>query len=86
MVDLVQDQAWVQLPSDEEVYPPPVRGQEYDFGYALGMSKLMRTHGRLGAAFGAMFREVMFSSEGVLTRAASEMVAGVTAAAQDCYY
>ena len=86
MVDVVQDQAWVQMPPDEEIYPPPVRGQGYDFGYALGMSKLLRTHGRLGVAFGAMYREVMFSDEGVRTREECELVAGVTAAAQDCYY
>ncbi len=86
MVDIMQDQAWVQLPADEEIYPPTRRGRGYDFGYALGMSKLQRAHPRLGAAFGAMYSEVMFSPEGVLTREECELVAGVTAAAQDCYY
>ena len=86
MTETIQDQAWVQLPRDEEVYPPRVRGQGYDFGFALGMTKLLRAHPRLGAAFGAMYSEVMFSPDGVLTREERELVAGVTAAAQDCYY
>ncbi len=85
MVDVVPDQAWVQLSKDEDIYPPAHRGG-YDFGFALGMSKLLRAQPRLGTAFGSMYSEVMFSPEGVLTREECELVAGVTAAAQDCYY
>ena len=86
MVDVVPDQAWVQLPKDEDLYPPAHRGGGYNFGFALGMSKLLRAQPRLGTAFSAMYDEVMFSPEGVLTREECELVAGVTAAAQDCYY
>jgi alkylhydroperoxidase/carboxymuconolactone decarboxylase family protein YurZ len=77
-------EAWVRLPDPDEVRLPA--GHPYDFGFVAGMSRLTRAHPRIGRAFRALFDEIMFSPEGVLTRREREMVAAVTAAAQDCTY
>jgi len=76
--------AWVQLPDSSEIHLPD--GHPYDFGIVLGMSRLIRTHPRIGRAFGVLFAEIMFSPEGCLSRREREMVAAVAAAAQDCTY
>ncbi len=55
-------------------------------GFQAAMGRLTRARQRIGGAFGALFAEVMFSPEGTLTRHEREMIAGVSAAAQDCYY
>ena len=49
-----------------------------------GLSTTARSLGA-GGAFGALFGEIMFAP-GDLSRAEKEMVAGVAAAAQDCFY
>jgi hypothetical protein len=80
--------AWVRMPSEEEIRAsiPPGANFPYDFGFVPAMARLVRAHGRIGQAFGALFAQIMFSPEGKLSRREREMVAAVTAAAQDCHY
>lgn len=82
-----EKQAWVDLPSDAELRAvmPGGSPSAYDFGFMMGMPRLRMAHHRIGPLFGPLFREIMFGP-GALSRAEREMVAGVTAAAQDCRY
>jgi hypothetical protein len=78
--------AWVALPSEDDIRRA-LQGKTnpYDFGFVAGMSRLRAAHVRIGPKMGELFREVMFG-DGFLTRAEREMIAAVTAAAQDCHY
>ncbi|HLZ29471.1 MAG TPA: hypothetical protein VKV73_19310 [Chloroflexota bacterium] len=80
-------QAWVALPSDAEIQAamPAGGASAYDFGFIMGMPRLRAAHRRISPFFGPLFREIMFGP-GELSRAEREMVAAVTAAAQDCHY
>jgi hypothetical protein len=80
-------QAWVDLPTDDEMSAAMAAGgpPAYDFGFIMGMPRLRLAHRRIGPLFGPLFREIMFGP-GTLTRAEREMVAGVAASAQDCRY
>ena len=82
-----EEQAWVKLPTDEELRAAMPQGSPsaYDFGFMMGMPRLRMAHPRIGPLFGPLFREIMFGP-GKLSRAEREMVAGVAAAAQDCRY
>ncbi len=75
-------EAWVTIAPD----PGGGRGGGYDFGFVPAMGRLIGAHPRLGKAFGQLVGEILFSPEGVLSRSEREMVAAVTAAAQDCTY
>jgi alkylhydroperoxidase/carboxymuconolactone decarboxylase family protein YurZ len=79
--------AWVELPTEAQIraQTPPGATHPYDFGFVAGMMRLSRAHPTIGPAFGALFRQIMFEP-GFLTRREREMVAAVTAAAQDCHY
>jgi alkylhydroperoxidase/carboxymuconolactone decarboxylase family protein YurZ len=81
------DAAWIRLPSDEEMVAQGygLRPYPYDFGFIPGMARLRTAHARIGPKLGELFREVMFAP-GALSRAEREMIAAVTAAAQDCRY
>ncbi|HEY0396181.1 MAG TPA: hypothetical protein VGD01_16980 [Candidatus Elarobacter sp.] len=83
----VQDEAWIRLPSDDEMRAMGYgqRPHPYDFGFIPGMARLRTAHRRIGPKMSELFREVMFA-DGALTRAEREMIAAVTAAAQDCRY
>jgi alkylhydroperoxidase/carboxymuconolactone decarboxylase family protein YurZ len=78
--------AWVEMPSEEslrELFPP---GQTpYDFGFLPAMLRLVCAHPAIAPAFGLAFSTIMFGP-GALSRREREMVAGVAAAAQDCFY
>ena len=80
--------AWVRMPSEEELrqFIPRGSNMPYDFGFLPGMVRLVMAHGRIGAAFGQLFAQIMFAAEGRLDRREREMVAAVAAAAQDCHY
>ena len=80
--------AWIDIAGEEDVRALFPEGADigYDFGFLPAMTRLVVTHPRIGMLFGMMFSEIMFSPEGVLSRAEREMVAGVAAAAQDCFY
>ena len=81
-------EAWVTIPREAELRAqmPPGRAYPYDFGFLPAMGRLLRTHERIGKAFGQLFGEIMWTSESPLSRCEREMIAGVTAAAQDCHY
>jgi hypothetical protein len=80
--------AWVELPSEAQMRDliPPNAKFPYDFGFLPAMMRLIMAHTRLGPAFGTLFAQIMFSPDGVLSRGEREMVAAVSAAAQDCRY
>jgi hypothetical protein len=78
--------AWVEMPSEESVRAAmPPGAHPYDFGFVTGMQRLIMSHPRIAPFFGMLFRQIMFES-GVLSRPEKEMVAAVSAAAQDCHY
>ena len=77
--------AWVAMPSEEDVRALGLTGGPYDFGFVPGMMRLVLSHADIAPAFGALFAQIMFAP-GALERHEREMVAAVTAAAQDCFY
>lgn len=81
-------EAWVAIPSEVEVRAqlPPGTVYPYDFGFLPAMGRLLRAHPRIGQAFLSLFREIMWTPAGHLTRREREMIAAVAAAAQDCHY
>lgn len=81
----VPPDAWVEMPSEDDLRPF-MGGGTYDFGFLPAMGRLVATHLEIGAPFGQLFSEIMFSESRVLTRPEREMVAAVAAAAQDCFY
>ena len=83
----VTDEAWVRLPNDDEMRAMGygARPHPYDFGFITAMARLRSAHKRIAPKMTELFREIMFG-DGALTRAEREMIAAVTAAAQDCRY
>jgi alkylhydroperoxidase/carboxymuconolactone decarboxylase family protein YurZ len=77
--------AWVAMPSEEQVRAMIPTGNVYDFGFLTGMQRLIMSHLGIAPQFGALFMQVMFGP-GALERREREMVASVAAAAQDCFY
>jgi alkylhydroperoxidase family enzyme len=77
--------AWVDMPSGEDVQALLGRGSTYDFGFVPAMMRLVLSHMDIAPHFGALFTQIMFAP-GALERGEREMVAAVTAAAQDCFY
>ena len=81
-------EAWIRIPKEEErraQSPPGTRIGNYDFGFVPAMGRLLATHDRIGSAFSALIKEVMHNSE-FLSRQECEMIAAISAAAQDCHY
>ena len=70
--------AWVELPEQDP------NGFRYH-GVQTNMGRLIFAHPRIGAQFGALFLEIMFA-DGALEYEERELIAAVTAAAQDCVY
>ncbi len=87
MSDPSAKEAFIELASLETVRAQvkPGARNPYDFGFVPNMSRLLLAHGEIGPMFRALFAQVMFKP-GHLSRAEREMVAGVAAAAQDCFY
>jgi alkylhydroperoxidase/carboxymuconolactone decarboxylase family protein YurZ len=87
MTEQPEKEAWVSLPSSEEVLAQMPRNKPfpYDFGFISAMRRLLMAHDRIGPAMLSLFAQVMFEP-GFLTRREREMVAAVAAAAQDCHY
>ena len=80
--------AWVKLATEAEIrarIPADAPRHPYDFGFLAPMSRLTQAHSEIGSKFSALFAQIMFAP-GALTRQEREMIAGVAAAAQDCYY
>lgn len=82
-------EAWVTLPSEAEVRAAlggtPHPYEVYTGGVVPRMSRLIMAHDVIGKAYVGLSKAIMFSP-GALTRAEREMLAAVTASAQDCYY
>ena len=80
--------AFVQLES-EEALKAMMGDRKHPYDVGLGevgeMPRLLQTHPRIGKAFGSLFAQIMFAP-GHLNRQEREMVAGVAASAQDCFY
>ena len=81
---MTSNDAWVDMPSHEDVHAI-MKGGPYDFGFIPAMARLILAHDQIGPHFGALFAQIMFAPS-VLERREREMVAAVTAAAQDCFY
>ena len=79
-----ESEAWVKLVPEDEVREI-FADHPYSLGFIPAMGRLISTHDAIGPYFGALFAQIMFAP-GVLRRAEREMVAAVTAAAQDCHY
>lgn len=82
-------EAWVRLPAADEVRAA-AQGRVHPYEAFLGgvvarMARLLAAHPRIGQAFRQLSAEILFGP-GALSRAEREMVAAVTAAAQDCLY
>jgi hypothetical protein len=77
--------AWVEMPSTEDVQAIMGRGGVYDFGFVPAMMRLVISHLDIAPHFGALFNQVMFAP-GALERPEREMIAAVAASAQDCFY
>lgn len=77
--------AWVVMPTEENIRAFMNSGHVYDFGFLTGMQRLIMSHLGIAPFFGALFRQIMFEP-GALSRPEREMVAAVAAAAQDCHY
>ncbi len=82
-------EAWVALPSGEK-FSGASPGQTHPYQMFMGgvvprMGRLIMAHDLIGQALGALSGVVLFGP-GALSRAEREMVAAVTATAQDCAY
>ncbi|HEY5645372.1 MAG TPA: carboxymuconolactone decarboxylase family protein [Pseudomonadales bacterium] len=77
--------AWVTMPTEADLRARGASGGPYDFGFLPNMARLIATHPTIGPAFSALFGAIMFAP-GALDRRERELVAGVAAAAQDCFY
>jgi alkylhydroperoxidase/carboxymuconolactone decarboxylase family protein YurZ len=81
-------EAWVALVDEDRLRARMPQGgprHPYDFGFLAPMARLTAAHSEIGPKFSALFGQIMFAP-GALTRPEREMIAGVAAAAQDCYY
>lgn len=84
-----QRDAWVKMPSDDEVRAVAA-GRKHPYETFMGgvvarMARLLSAHPRIGPLFRQLSAELLFGP-GALSRAEREMVAAVAAAAQDCVY
>jgi hypothetical protein len=88
MSDSPTPPAWIEIASEEDLRSlfPEDSDVGYDFGFLPAMTRLIASHPRIGPLFGMMYGEIMFNPASVLSRTEAEMVAGVAAAAQDCFY
>jgi alkylhydroperoxidase/carboxymuconolactone decarboxylase family protein YurZ len=87
MAEQPSREAWIAIPTDSERRAQLASGTRvrYDWGFLPAMGRLMAVHERIGPAAGALFHEIMFAP-GALERWEREMIAAVSAAAQDCHY
>lgn len=75
-------EAWVELPSRELLTE---FGVSEHHGFVPAMYRLVAAHPRIAPRMAKLTDEVMLGPSN-LTVAEREMLAGVTAAAQDCFY
>ncbi|HWF33716.1 MAG TPA: hypothetical protein VG295_00040 [Solirubrobacteraceae bacterium] len=79
------EDAYIRLPSVEDAAAARPDDHPYNFGFVGAMGRLLMAHPRIGGPFQGLFNEIMFAP-GALDRQEREMVAGVTASAQTCFY
>jgi alkylhydroperoxidase/carboxymuconolactone decarboxylase family protein YurZ len=79
------EDAYIALPTMEDAAAARPVDHPYNFGFVGGMGRLLMAHPRIGAAFQGLFNEIMFAP-GALDRQEREMIAAVTASAQECFY
>ena len=77
--------AWIEMPSEDQVRGARPSGGPYDFGFVPAMGRLLLSHPRIGPSFGQLFSEIMFEP-GFLSRRERELVAAIASAGQDCFY
>jgi len=77
--------AWVDLPSEQSLGWTAENGGGYEFAFLPAMGRLIMAHPVVGQAFVQLLSTLMFGP-GQLTRRERELVASVSAAAQDCFY
>lgn len=77
--------AYIALPSIEEVGATRGPHHPYNFGFVTGMARMLNAHPRIGPALQALFAEIMFAP-GALSRQERELIAAVAASAQACFY
>jgi len=78
-------EAWVDVPTEEELGWTAEPGGGYEFSFLPAMGRLIMAHPLIGPAFVQLLSIVMFGP-GELSRRERELVASVSAAAQDCFY
>lgn len=81
-----EPRCWFELPDPDSAAADRPADHPYNFGYPSGMGLLLAAHPRIGPAFMQLFGAIMFAPEGHLDRQEREMVAAVTARAQECFY
>ncbi|MBW2269249.1 MAG: hypothetical protein JRH16_11780 [Deltaproteobacteria bacterium] len=81
----MSDEAWVKIPTEEELGWDAATGGGYEFSFLPAMGRLIMAHPVIGTALVQLLSTVMFGP-GELTRRERELVASVSAAAQDCFY
>ena len=81
----MEKEAWIRLPSATELGWSSERAGGYDFGFLPAMGRLVMAHPQIGAPFVQLLATVMFGP-GFLSRRERELIGGVAAAAQDCFY
>jgi alkylhydroperoxidase family enzyme len=80
-------EAWVELPSEQEMLASFPADHPYSIGAGRvpAMARLVAAHPGIAPYFQRLVARIMFGA-GALVRAEREMVAAVAAAAQDCHY
>jgi len=79
------NEAWVRIPTEEELGWSADSPAGYGFSFLPAMGRLIMAHPGIGPAFVQLLMTVMFGP-GSLSRRERELVAAVSAAAQDCFY
>lgn len=88
MVNSERDsEAWIELPSEEEMLASFPTDHPYSIGAGRvpAMARLIGAHRELAPYFQRLVARIMFGP-GALERTEREMVAAVAARAQDCHY
>ena len=78
-------EAWIDIPTAEQLGWDPTSGAGYRFEFLPAMGRLIMAHPLIGPTFIQMLSTIMFGP-GALSRRERELVASVSAAAQDCFY
>ncbi len=81
----METEAWVKIPTEKDIDWSATSGDGYAFTFLPAMGRLIMAHPVIGPPFVQMLATVMFGP-GSLSRRERELVASVSAAAQDCFY